>query len=157
MASIADKIAAIRNAIFGKEVRSSIADGIEAMNDEINTVMPAARQATTDANMAANAANLAATRVNEAADSANTAATAANAAATTATNAEKAVNTIVGNENTRISAENIRIENENGRKTFYDLARVQYDSSLPLDGKVIDGGVFTDTALSGIIIEGQVW
>lgn len=35
MANIADKVAAIRQAIFGKDVRESIASGIEAINSEV--------------------------------------------------------------------------------------------------------------------------
>jgi len=37
MANIKDKIAQIRQAIFGKEVRESIASGIEAINSEVET------------------------------------------------------------------------------------------------------------------------
>ena len=35
MANIADKVAQIRQAIFGKDVRESIASGIEAINSEV--------------------------------------------------------------------------------------------------------------------------
>lgn len=42
MANIAAKVAAIREAIFGKDVRESIASGIEAINDEV--VSTTARQ-----------------------------------------------------------------------------------------------------------------
>jgi hypothetical protein len=38
MANIYDKIAAIRTAVFGKDVRVSIASGIEAINDEVINV-----------------------------------------------------------------------------------------------------------------------
>lgn len=37
MANIIDKINAIRQAVFGKDVRSSIADGIEAINEEVES------------------------------------------------------------------------------------------------------------------------
>ena len=42
MANIADKVAQIRQAIFGKDVRESIASGIEAINSEV--VSTTARQ-----------------------------------------------------------------------------------------------------------------
>ena len=35
MANIVDKIAAIRQAIYGKDVRESIASGIESINGEV--------------------------------------------------------------------------------------------------------------------------
>lgn len=37
MATIADKVAAIRQALFGKDVRESIASGIEAINTEVES------------------------------------------------------------------------------------------------------------------------
>ena len=46
MANIADKVAQIRQAIFGKDVRESIASGIEAINSEV--VSTTARQKVID-------------------------------------------------------------------------------------------------------------
>ena len=46
MANIADKVAQIRQAVFGKDVRESIASGIEAINSEV--VSTTARQKVID-------------------------------------------------------------------------------------------------------------
>lgn len=91
MADITDKVAQIRQAVYGKDVRESIASGIEAINSDaenavstangaVNTIQTAvqdANTATTNANNAASAANTAASNANTAADAANRAAQAA--------------------------------------------------------------------------------
>jgi len=89
MAKIDEYIALIRNAIYGREVRSAIANGIEqcyvdnqgAVDDAVERANTAASNATTatqNANEKATAANNAATNANEKAGLANSAATNAN-------------------------------------------------------------------------------
>ena len=55
MANIADKVAQIRQAIFGKDVRESIASGIEAINSEV--VSTTARQNVIDSQEQSRIAN----------------------------------------------------------------------------------------------------
>ena len=55
MANIADKVAQIRQAIFGKDVRESIASGIEAINSEV--VSTTARQNVIDGQEATRQSN----------------------------------------------------------------------------------------------------
>ena len=55
MANIADKVAQIRQAIFGKDVRENIASGIEAINSEV--VSTTARQKVIDGQEATRQSN----------------------------------------------------------------------------------------------------
>lgn len=84
MANIDDKITQIRQAIYGKDVRESIASGIEAINAEVENTTD--RQTQLERDMAtAKADTIQATKeANAARDSANTAANNANTKATLA-------------------------------------------------------------------------
>lgn len=89
MANIADKVAAIRQAIFGKDVRESIASGIEAINTEV--VNTTARQVVIDGQEQ--------TRINN-------------------ENARiSSESTRVTSEGVRVNSENIRITNETSRQS----------------------------------------
>lgn len=72
--AIADKIAAIRNAIFGKDVRKAIADGIEECYSDVSNAKTIAADAATRANNAAQTALNSATTANQYAQEAHTAA-----------------------------------------------------------------------------------
>lgn len=81
MANVKDWVAKIRAAVYGKDVRESIAASIEAMNNECeeavsgyNEAIENAEQAITQAQTGAAAANSAASVANTAADRANKAA-----------------------------------------------------------------------------------
>jgi hypothetical protein len=91
MANILTKMAAIRNAIFGSDVRENIASGIESINTEVENTT--GRQTTLEADMstakldaiqATEDANIATTEANTARDNANTKATLADTKATLA-------------------------------------------------------------------------
>jgi len=120
MADIIDKIAAIRAADYGIEVKKSIADGIESINIEVvntterqtvletdmSTAKADAIQATADANTATTnadnateVANIAITEANTARDNANEKATLADSKATLAQTATDIANTTVENIN----------------------------------------------------------
>lgn len=104
----------ILNAVYGRDVRSSIHDAIELCYDDASSGKTIAETAAGNVNTAidnatsaANAANSAATSANSAADSANSAATSANAAASDATDAATSANTAAGNaDNAATSANN---------------------------------------------------
>ena len=104
----------ILNAVYGRDVRSSIHDAIELCYDDVSSGKTIAETAAGNVNTAidnatsaANAANSAATSANSAADSANSAATSANAAASDATDAATSANTAAGNaDNAATSANN---------------------------------------------------
>ena len=85
MATIAQIVAQIRTAIYGRDVRENIAQGIEKCYDDVTDGVTLAETAST-------AANTAATNANTAKNNANTAATNANTAKTNADNAALAAN-----------------------------------------------------------------
>lgn len=99
MAAIDEKVAAIRQAIYGREVREAIASGIELCYRDVTEAVDEADAAASAANTAAGTANTAASNATSAADSANTAANAANTATTDANNAASAANTAAGQVN----------------------------------------------------------
>ena len=90
MADIQQNLENIKSAIYGEEVRGSIRDAIESMNDELVSTT-AGLEAATDA------ANASAANANVAADSANNAASAANAAAGLANTATGSANAAAQN------------------------------------------------------------
>jgi hypothetical protein len=89
MATIADKVAAIRQALFGKDVRESIASGIEAINTEVESTT--ARQNQIDFQEQTRQSNEIIRENNE--------------------------SVRISNENDRINDENARQENELNRET----------------------------------------
>ncbi|MDP4143175.1 MAG: hypothetical protein Q8936_01655 [Bacillota bacterium] len=110
MASISDKILAIRNAILGKEVRSSIADGIEAINNQVdqytqneNNRISAENERVTNENERVTEFNTFKTEAETATNNANTAASAATTATTNATNAASAANTAATSANSAVN------------------------------------------------------
>lgn len=103
----------ILNAVYGRDVRSSIHDAIELCYDDASSGKTIAETAAGNVNTAidnatsaANAANSAATSANSAADSANSAAASANSAATEATDATTAANTAAGSANNAATSAN---------------------------------------------------
>ena len=86
MATIAQDVAQIRQAVYGKDVREAIADGIEKCYTDVSSGV-------TLANTAANNANSKATAADTAATAANTAAAAANGAAANVASAYSASST----------------------------------------------------------------
>ncbi len=83
MANIQNSVAQIRQAIYGEEVRESIASSIEAMNEQCEESTAGYQQAIEDAESAVVAANSAVTQADAAASAANAAADRANTAAET--------------------------------------------------------------------------
>ena len=67
MSTVAQDVAAIRNATYGSEVREAIADGIENCYDDISTAKTIADDSAAAATSAASAANAAASAANSAA------------------------------------------------------------------------------------------
>jgi len=90
MATIAQIVTQIRTAIFGKDVRENIAQGIEKCYTDVSTGKTLAETAASNANAKATAAQTAASTANTAATNASNAANAAN---TAAANVETTVNT----------------------------------------------------------------
>lgn len=90
MAKIYDLVQTIRNAVYGKDVRESIAQSIEEINKDVMTsgiLASEARDMATSADNTANQANINSIRAENAADNAvTTAAQLGNQAITTATN-----------------------------------------------------------------------
>jgi len=81
MANVQNWVKKIREAIYGKDVRESIASSIEAMNEQCEESTAGYQQAIEDAESAVVAANSAVTQADAAASAANTAADRANKAA----------------------------------------------------------------------------
>lgn len=81
MANVTEWVKKIREAIYGKDVRESIASSIEAMNEQCEESVAGYQQAIEDAESAVVAANSAVTQADAAASAANTAADRANKAA----------------------------------------------------------------------------
>ncbi len=79
--NIQEKVEQIRQAVYGREVRESIASSIEAMNEQCEESAAGYQQAIADAESAVTAANSAATQADTAAGAANDAADRANEAA----------------------------------------------------------------------------
>lgn len=73
MATISQIVAQIRTAIFGKDVRENIAQGIEKCYTDVSAGVTIANTAASNANTKASAANTAAQAANAAAQAANTA------------------------------------------------------------------------------------
>lgn len=94
MANVISKVAAIRDAILGQEVRESLASGIEAINTEV--VSTTGRQTTLETNM-----DTAKTDAIEATSQANTARDNANDATATTNTATLEANTARDNANTK--------------------------------------------------------
>ena len=72
--AIAQDIAAIRGAAYGKDVREAIAHGIEQCYSDVTNSKTLAENATASANQAASSANQNSQAANQAAQAANTAA-----------------------------------------------------------------------------------
>lgn len=71
VANIVEKIKQIRQAVYGKDVRESIASGMEAMNQDNEAAILIASNAVEEANEAITLANTAVSNANTAAQSAN--------------------------------------------------------------------------------------
>ena len=127
MANIADKVAQIRQAIFGKDVRESIASGIEAINSEV--VNTTNRQNAIDAQEATRQSNENTRIANE------------NQRQTQEQNRINTFNTNEGNRQSLFST------NETERDAVIAQFKAWYNSSS-LTGRlpfVIDGGNFGDS------------
>lgn len=131
MANIVEKIRQIRQAVYGKDVRESIASSLEEMNkdnikatQDANSAIASANEAIDSANTAADNANTkageassAAQAANEAASSANTAAQGANTATTNANNAAEAANDIAEEIERQLRAGELK--GDPGSRTLY--------------------------------------
>ena len=127
MANIADKVAQIRQAIFGKDVRENIASGIEAINSEV--VNTTNRQNAIDAQEATRQSNENTRIANE------------NQRQTQEQNRINTFNTNEGNRQSLFST------NETERDAVIAQFKAWYNSSS-LTGRlpfVIDGGNFGDS------------
>ena len=91
MANIAEFLRKIKEARYGKDVRSSIHDGIKAINDEVEANTLASNEAVESANRSAEAAEAASTQATK---SANLAQASANNASQSAKSSEAANNTV---------------------------------------------------------------
>ena len=98
--TIYDVLLAIQTAVFGRDVRGAIHDGIEMCYDDVQSSKTVADAAAEDAEDAADAATAAATSATQAATAANTAASAADTAKTNANNAANAAATATTNAKT---------------------------------------------------------
>ena len=108
--SIAENLALIESAVYGREVRSAIHDSIEQCYSDVTTAATAADDAATAANAAADLATSAAQAADDATDdavAATTAATnAATAANTAATNATSTAGTAAASANAAAASAN---------------------------------------------------
>lgn len=91
MAEILEYLRKIKAARYGRDVRSSIHDGIKAINEEVETNTLTSNEAVESANNAAESADISARQATE---SANQAQSSANSAANSAQSAETANNTV---------------------------------------------------------------
>ena len=138
MANIVDKVAQIRQATYGKDVRESIASGIEAINSEV--VSTTGRQNVIDSQESTRIANENTRIANE-----NTRQTQETARQSTFnTNETNRQNTFDTNETARLDTFNT---NEVERDSIIAQFKAWYNSSS-LTGRlpfVIDGGNFGDS------------
>ncbi|MBQ7687167.1 MAG: hypothetical protein IJT28_08070 [Bacteroidaceae bacterium] len=104
--TIYDILLAIQTAVFGRDVRGAIHDGIEMCYNDVTASETVAEAAATAANNAATSATNAATSATTAAGAANTAATNADTARTNANNAATAAATATTNANNAKDAAN---------------------------------------------------
>lgn len=104
--SINEILLAIQTAVFGRDVRGAIHDGIAICYDDVTASETVASAAASNANDAADSANAAASAANTAAGTANTAASNADTARTNANNAANAAATATTNANNAKNAAN---------------------------------------------------
>jgi hypothetical protein len=131
MANIADKVAQIRQAVFGKEVRENIASGIEAINAEV--ISTTGRQNVIDSQEATRISNETIRQSNEA----------------------NRITTFTNNEANR---EALFSTNEVERDAVIAQFKAWYDSSS-LTGRlpfIVDGGTF-GSAKTNTLIDGGSW
>lgn len=149
MANITDKIAAIRLAIFGKDVRESIASGIEAINAEVESTTE--RQNVIDSQEATRISNENTRKSNETARK-----SAESSRVTTFDNNEiYRKNSFTTSENARIATfnaneanrESLFSTNETERDAVIAKFKYWYNSSSLTGGLpfMIDGGNFGDS------------
>ena len=146
MANIADKVAQIRQAIFGKDVRESIASGIEAINSEV--VNTTNRQNAIDSQEATRQSNENTRIANE---------------NQRQTQEQNRINTFNTNETARQTTfdtnETARSDTFNTNETERDTVIAQFKAwynSSSLTGRlpfVIDGGNFGDSR-TGVTYDG---
>ncbi len=126
MANVKDWVAKIRAAIYGKDVRESIASSIEAMNEQCEESVAGYQQAIADAESAVDAANSAVTQADAAAGAANTAASSANAAADRANKAAEAIEgTDVGDLAVRVDTLEGEMDTVNGKIDGLNVPEMQ--------------------------------
>lgn len=131
MADITAKVAQIRQATYGKDVRESIASGIEAINTEVGNTT--GRQNVIDAQEATRIANENTRQSNEA----------------------DRITTFNSNE---VNREALFSSNETERDSVIAKFKAWYDSSS-LTGKlpfIVDGGTFGSTK-TNTLIDGGSW
>lgn len=104
--SINEILLAIQTAVFGRDVRGAIHDGIAICYDDVTASETVASAAASNANSAATSATEAASAANTAAGTANTAASNADTARTNANNAANAAATATTNANNAKNAAN---------------------------------------------------
>lgn len=104
--TIEEVLLAIQTAVFGRDVRGAIHDGIAICYNDVTASETVANAAASAANDAATAADTAKTAANNAASAANTAATNADTARTNANNAASAAATATTNANNAKDAAN---------------------------------------------------
>lgn len=118
MANIADKVTEIREAVVGEDVRTTIADGIEAINTDVESAVSTATQAKNTANSV----------------------TAAESARVTAENNRASA------ETTRASAESNRVTEFNQMKTAYESATHENtEVELTDSRRAADGTIYNST------------
>ena len=103
MASIAQYLQAIMNAVYGEEVRGSIHDAIDAINTESTGSRTIANTANTNASNAVSTANTANTNASNAVSTAN-------GAVTTVNNKLTEINTAISNANTATASVGAELE-----------------------------------------------
>lgn len=103
MANISEFLQKIKEARYGRDVRSSIHDGIKAINEEVEANTLASNEAVESANSAAESADLSAMRATESADLAQASANSASQAATSSEEANNAVNSFVSEKTSEIN------------------------------------------------------
>ena len=128
--NIQEKVEQIRQAVYGREVRESIASSIEAMNEQCEESAAGYQKAIADAESAVAAANSAATQADTAAGTANAAADRANKAA------EAIEGTDVGDMAVQVDALEGEMDTVNSKIDGLNVPQMQQSITQLQTGKV---------------------
>lgn len=137
MANIVEKIRQIRQAVYGKDVRESIASSLEEMNKDNVEAVQSANTAVSSANIAIESANAAKENADIAAENANNAKRNADVATQGANDAARSANDIANELNRKLAAGELKGD---------PGSSILYGQGIPLDENGNFGDWYYDTA-----------